>query len=95
MNKELFSIETELSYKNTYTDKRIQIHINESVYLDLSTFQINKIVIYGFWVILLKYREKAKLCLMTADSFIVYIKAEDVYVDTAKSCWNEMSYFKL
>ena len=32
----------------------------------------------------LKYREKAKLCYVDKNSFIVYIKTEDIYVDIAK-----------
>ena len=41
---------------------------------------------YEFWCDYLKpkYREKAKLCYMDTDSFIIYIKAEQVYVDIAK-----------
>ena len=31
-----------------------------------------------------RYREKAKLCHMNTDSFIVYIKIEDIYIDIAK-----------
>ena len=31
-----------------------------------------------------KYRKKAKLCYMNADSFIKFIKIEDIYVDIAK-----------
>ena len=30
------------------------------------------------------YWEKAKLCYIDTDSFIVYIKTEDIYVDIAK-----------
>ena len=32
-----------------------------------------------------KYREKAKLCYMDTDSFIVYIKTNDIYKDIAGS----------
>ena len=32
----------------------------------------------------LKYGEKAKLCYMDTDSFMAYIKTEDIYVDIAK-----------
>ena len=31
-----------------------------------------------------KYGKKAKLCYMDTDSFIVYKKSEDIYVDIAK-----------
>ena len=32
----------------------------------------------------LKYGEKAKLCYMDTDSFMAYIKTEDIYVDIVK-----------
>ena len=46
--------------------------------LGLSTLEMSKIVMYGFWYdyVKPKYREKAKLCYMDTDSFIVYIKTE-------------------
>ena len=31
-----------------------------------------------------KYEEKAKLCYMDRDNFVVYIKTEDIYTDIAK-----------
>ena len=31
-----------------------------------------------------KYGEKAKLCYMATDSFTVYIKTEDIYVNNSK-----------
>ena len=63
-----------------------QILTNKAVYLDLSIFEISKIVIYeirGDYV-KQKYGEKAKLCDMDTYSFIVYVKAEDIYVDIEK-----------
>ena len=38
---------------------------------------------HGFWYncIKLKYEEKAKLCWLNTDSFIVYIKADDIFKD--------------
>ena len=56
--------------------KRTQILMNKPVYLALSILKIIKIVLYEFWYdyIRPKYREKAKLCYMDVDSFIVYTK---------------------
>ena len=31
--------------------------------------------------------EKAKLCYMVTNSFILYIKTEDIYADASKRCW--------
>ena len=36
------------------------------------------------WLVKTKYREKTKLCYMDTGSFTVYIKTENIYVDTAK-----------
>ena len=32
----------------------------------------------------LEYREKAKLCYMDTDSFMIYVKTEDIYSDILK-----------
>ena len=41
---------------------------------------------YEFWYdyVKPKYGEKVKLCYMDTDSFIVYIKTEDIYKDIAE-----------
>ena len=55
--------------------KRTWILINKSVYLGLSILEISKIVMYEFWYDYVKpiYGEKAKLCFMDTNIFIVYI----------------------
>ena len=60
--------------------------MNKPVYLGLSILEISKIVMYEFWYyyVKLKYGEKAKLCYIDTDSFIVYIKTKDIQVDIAK-----------
>ena len=60
--------------------------MNNPVYLGLSILEISKIVKYEFWYDYMrpKYGEKLKLCYMDADSFIVYIKKENTYLDNAK-----------
>ena len=44
----------------------------------------------------LKYGEKAKLCYMDTDSFIVYIQTEDIYADTTKDAESrfDTSYYE-
>ena len=65
--------------------KKIQILINKPLHLGLSILELIKILMYKFWCdyVKLKYNEKAKLCYMNTD-FIVYIKADDIYKDTAE-----------
>ena len=48
--------------------------------------EISTTVIYEFWYdyVKPKYGGKAKLCYIDTDSFIVYIKTEDLYIDIAK-----------
>ena len=66
--------------------KKTQILTNKVVYLDLSVLEISKIVMYEFCYdyVKLEYGQKAKLCYMDTNSFIVYIKTEDIYSDIAK-----------
>ena len=42
-----------------------------------------------------KYGEISKLCYMDTDSFIVYVKAENLYSDIAKDVELESSNFEL
>ena len=45
--------------------------------------ELIKTLMYGLWYDYAKpkYDEKAKLCYMDTDSFIVYIKANNIYKD--------------
>ena len=60
--------------------KRARILLNKPVYLGLTMLEISKIVMCEFCVdyVKPKYGEKAKLCYIDTDSFIVYIKTEDI-----------------
>ena len=60
--------------------------MNKPVYLGLSILELSKIVMYAFWCDYVKLNSGkiAKLCYMDTDSFIVYIKTEDVYADISK-----------
>ena len=50
------------------------------MYLGLTMLEISKIVMFEFCIdyVKPKYGEKAKLCYIDTDSFIVYIKTEDI-----------------
>ena len=57
--------------------------MNKSVYLGLSILELDKILMYEFWYdyVKPKYGEKVNFCYMDTNSFIVYIKTEDIYKD--------------
>ena len=61
--------------------RKTQILMNKTFCLGLSTLDLSKTVMYEFWYnyVKLKYREKTNLCYMDTDSFIVYVKTDDVY----------------
>ena len=60
--------------------------MNKPVHLGLSILELSKILMYEFWYdyIKPKYDEKVKLWYMDKDSFIVYIKTDDIYKDVAE-----------
>ena len=61
--------------------KKTEILINKPVHLGLSILELSKILMYEFLYdyVKSKYEEKAKLCYMDTDSFIIYIKTDDIY----------------
>lgn len=64
---------------------KTQIFIKKH-FLDLSLSEINKIVMLEFWYYYMKqnFGGNSKLYYMDTDSFIAYIKPEDIYADFAK-----------
>ena len=59
--------------------------MNKPIYLGMSILDISKILMYEFWYnyIKPKYEDKARLCYMDTDRFVIYIKTEDFYKDIA------------
>ena len=59
--------------------------MKKPAYLGLSMPELNKILMYEFWYYFIKpkYGKKAKLCYMGTDSFIAYIKTDDIYRNIA------------
>ena len=55
--------------------------MNKLVFFRASILELSKIVIYEFWYgyVKPKYGEKVKVCYMDTDSFILYIKTDDIY----------------
>ena len=63
--------------------KKIKAKMNKLVYLGMSILDINKTLMYEFWYDYLKpkYNDKAKLCYMDTDSFVINIFTEDFFED--------------
>ena len=63
--------------------KKAEILKNKPAYLGLSILKLSKIFVYEFCYGYAKpkFGEKAKLCYMHTDSFIVYTKTDDIYQD--------------
>ena len=63
--------------------KKTEVKMNKPVYLGQAILDISKTLMYEFWYnyIKPKYQEKARLCYMDTDSFIMHIKTEDFYKD--------------
>ena len=72
---------TEMNKTEILMNKELNKILVKSQILELS-----KILMYEFWCdyVKPKYGEKAKLCYMDTDSFIVYIKTDDIYKDIAE-----------
>ena len=65
--------------------KKTVIMMNKPIYLGQAILDISKTLMYEFWYdyIKPKYKEKAQLCFMDTDSFIICIFTEDFYKDIA------------
>ena len=63
--------------------KQTEVKMNKPVYLVMSILGISKTLIYEFWYDYNKpkYKEKAKLCYIDTDSFVINIFTEDFFDD--------------
>ena len=59
--------------------KETEILMDKPVYLGLSILKLSKILMYEFWYDYVKYGENAKPFYMDTGSFIVHVKADDIY----------------
>ena len=66
--------------------KKVKVKMNKPIYLGLSILDISKITMYEFWYyyVKIKYHDKARLCYMDTDSFVVNIKIKDFYKDISQ-----------
>ena len=65
--------------------KKTEVKMNKLIYLGRAILDISKTLMYEFWYeyIRPKYKDKARLCYMDTDSFIILIKTEYFYKDIA------------
>ena len=65
--------------------KKTEVKMNKSIYLGQTILDISMTLMYEFCFdyIKPKYENKARLCYMDTDSFIILIKTEDLYSDIA------------
>ena len=65
--------------------KKTKVKMNKPVYLGTSMLDISKTLMYEFWFdyIKPKYGDRARLCYMDTDSFVIHIATEDFYKDIA------------
>ena len=63
--------------------KKTKAKMNKSIYLGMSILYISKSLIYEFWYDYNKpkYRDRAELCYMDTDSFVIHIFTEYFFED--------------
>ena len=71
--------------------------MNKPVYLAMSILDIIKTLLYEFWYdyIKPKYKDKATLCYMDTDSFVINIFTEDFFEDISNDAerWFDTSNY--
>ena len=67
--------------------KKTKVQMHQPIYLGMSILDISKKRMYEFWCdnVRSKYQDRAKLCHMNTDSFVIDIKTEDFYNDVANA----------
>ena len=66
--------------------RKVKVKMIKPIYLGLSILDISKITMYEFWYdyVKIKYEDKARLCYMDTDSFVVNIKTKNFYKDISQ-----------
>ena len=77
--------------------KKTKVKMNNPVYLGMSMLHINKTLMYRFWYDYFKpnYGDRAKLCYMATDSFIIHIIIRDFFEDISNDVeiWYDTSNY--
>ena len=63
--------------------KKARVKMNKPLYLGMSILDISKTLMYEFWYEYInpKYEDRANLCYIDTNTFIIYIKTEDFFED--------------
>ena len=63
--------------------KQVEVKMNKPIYLGQAILDISKTLMYEFWYDYIKpmYADKARLCYMDTDSFVMHIKTDDFFTD--------------
>ena len=77
--------------------KKTKVKMNKPTYLGIWILDMSKTLIYGFWYdyVKPKYKDKAKLCYMNTDSFVINIFTEDFSEDISNDVerWFDISNY--
>ena len=77
--------------------KATKVKMNKPVYLGTSILDISKTLMYEFWYDYIKpsYKDKAKICYMDTDSFVVNIFTEDIFenINNSVERWFDTSNY--
>ena len=61
--------------------RKVKVKMNKPIYLGLSILELSKITMYEFWYgyVKVKYEDRARLCYMDTDSFVLNVRTKDFY----------------
>ena len=67
--------------------KKTEVKMNKPIYLGQAILDLSKTLMYEFWYDCMKAKDgdKARLCYVDTDSFVIYIETEDFYKDIASN----------
>ena len=80
--------------------KKTKIKMNKPAYLGMSLLDKSKTLMYEFWYdyVKPKYKDKAKLCYMDSDNFVINIFTEDFFEDInndAEKCFIHLTMMRM
>ena len=76
---------------------KTKVLMSKPIYLEQAILDISKTLMYEFWYdyIKPKYADKAKLCYMDTNNFIIFIKTKNFYKDIANDVDNGMIHLAM